>query len=82
MFHQLLTPVGGSLGLSFLVALLPIVTVLVLLGIFKRPAWLAAFAGLVVAFLIAVSIWGMPVQMATGLPASTRLGACSMCNSR
>src|SRR6202011_3846965 len=64
MFHQLLTPVGGSLGLSFLVALLPIVTVLVLLGILKRPAWQAAFAGLVVAFLIAVSIWAMPVQMA------------------
>ena len=52
MFHQLLTPVGGSLGLSFLVALLPIVTVLALLGLFKRPAWLAALAGLVVAFLV------------------------------
>src|ERR1700719_984811 len=64
MFHQILTPVGGSLGLSFLVALLPIVTVLVLLGILKRPAWQAAFAGLVVAFLIAVSIWAMPVRMA------------------
>jgi lactate permease len=64
MFHQLLTPVGGSLGLSFLVALLPIVTVLALLGVFKRPAWQAALAGLVVAFAIAVTIWGMPVQMA------------------
>jgi lactate permease len=64
MFHQLLTPVGGSLGLSFLVALLPIVTVLALLGLFKRPAWLAALAGLVVAFLVAVTVWGMPVQLA------------------
>src|ERR1700730_16713547 len=64
MFHQLLTPVGGSLGLSFLVALLPIVTVLALLGLFKRPAWQAALARLIVAFLIAVTIWGMPVQLA------------------
>src|ERR1700722_630095 len=64
MFHQLLTPVGGSLGLSFLVALLPIVTVLALPSLFKRPAWLAALAGLVVAFLVAVTVWGMPVQLA------------------
>ena len=42
MFHQLLTPVGDSLALSFLVAILPIATVLVLLGILKRPAWQAS----------------------------------------
>ena len=48
MFAQLLTPVGGSLGLSFLVAVLPIVAVLVLLGVLRRPAWQAALAGLVV----------------------------------
>src|SRR5258708_6302397 len=64
MFHQLLTPVGGSLGLSFLVALLPIVTVLALLGLFKRPAWQAALAGLVVASVVAATIWEMPLQMA------------------
>ena len=45
MFKQLLTPVGGSLGLSFLVAILPIVAVLVLLGLLRRPAWQAALAG-------------------------------------
>ena len=43
MFHQLLTPVGDSLSLSFLVAILPIATVLVLLGVLKRPAWQAAY---------------------------------------
>jgi lactate permease len=64
MFHQLLTPVGDSLALSFLVALLPILTLLVLLGIFKRPAWQAALSGLVVAFVIAVALWGMPVRLA------------------
>ena len=64
MFHQLLTPVGGSLALSFLVAILPIATVLVLLGILKRPAWQAALTGLIVALLIAVAVWGLPVRIA------------------
>lgn len=64
MFHQLLTPVHGSLGLSALVALLPLAIVLVMLGILKRPAWQAALAGLVAAFAVSVSVWEMPVQMA------------------
>ena len=64
MFHQLLTPVGDSLALSFLVAILPIATVLILLGMLKRPAWQAALAGLVVALLIACTIWAMPVRVA------------------
>src|SRR5277367_2494467 len=63
MFHQLLTPVGDSLTLSFLVAILPIATVLVLLGILKRPAWQAALAGLVVGLLIAVAAWDVPVPI-------------------
>ena len=64
MFHQLLTPVGDSLALSFLVAILPIATVLVLLGILKRPAWQAALAGLLVGLLIAAAVWQMPASMA------------------
>jgi lactate permease len=64
MFQQLLTPVGDSLALSFLVAVLPIATVLVLLGVLKRPAWQAAAAGLVVGFIIAITVWGMPAGIA------------------
>jgi lactate permease len=64
MFQQLLTPVADSLALSFLVAILPIATVLVLLGILRRPAWQAALAGLVVGLLIAATVWGMPQRMA------------------
>ena len=54
MFHQLLTPVGDSLALSFLVAILPIATVLILLGVLRRPAWQAALAGLIVGLIIAI----------------------------
>jgi len=64
MFQQLLTPVGGSLVLSFLVAVLPILAVLVLLGVMRRPAWQAALAGLIVALIIAVGVWSMPVGLA------------------
>jgi lactate permease len=64
VFHQLLTPVGDSLALSFVVALLPIATVLVLLGLLRRPAWQAALAGLVVGLLIAVTAWRMPAGIA------------------
>ena len=49
MFQQLLTPVGDSLLLSFLVAAMPIACVLVLLGVLRRPAWQACIAGLLVA---------------------------------
>src|SRR6516165_12126270 len=66
VFQQLLTPVGDSLGLSFFVAILPIVAVLVLLGLLRRPAWQAALAGLVVGFGIAVTAWKMPVSLAVG----------------
>ncbi len=64
MFRQLLTPVGGSLPLSFIMAALPVVVVLVLLGILRRPAWQASLAGLVVGSLIAIGVWDLPVSLA------------------
>lgn len=64
MFHQVLTPVAGSLGLSFLVAAVPIALVLVLLGVLRRPAWQASLAGLMTGLLIAILVWDMPVGLA------------------
>jgi lactate permease len=64
MFHQLLTPVGDSLPLSFLVAALPIAVVLVMLGVLHRPAWQASLGGLIVALVIAVTSWQMPPGLA------------------
>jgi lactate permease len=64
MFHQRLTPVADSLPLSFLVAALPIVVMLVVLGVLRRPAWQAALAGLFVAALIAVGVWQFPLPLA------------------
>ncbi|HKQ11462.1 MAG TPA: L-lactate permease [Rhizomicrobium sp.] len=64
MFHQLLTPVGDSLLLSFLVASIPIVIVLVMLGVFQRPAYQAALAGLIVGLIVAIAVWQMPLNLA------------------
>ena len=64
MFHQLLQPVADSLFLSFLVGIIPILVVLVLLGIVRRPAWQAALAGLIVGLIIAVTVWQMPIGLA------------------
>src|SRR5471032_765081 len=64
MFNQLLAPVGGSLVLSVLVAALPIATVLVALGVLRRPAWLASLAGLLVALAIAIGVWNYPISLA------------------
>src|SRR5450755_4705594 len=64
MFHQILEPVVSNLFLSFLVGFIPILLVLVLLGIVRLPAWQASLAGLVVAFIIAIAIWQMPVGLA------------------
>ena len=64
VFHQLVTPVAESLGLSFLVASTPIVVVLVLLGVVRRPAWQAALAGLITALAIAVLVWKLPLGLA------------------
>ena len=64
MFKQLLTPVAGSLPLSFIVAALPVATVLVLLGVMRRPAWQASLAGLIVGLIIAIGIWSLPADLA------------------
>src|SRR5882757_5955993 len=60
IWEQVYTPVGGSLGLSALVAALPIFTLLLLLGVLRKPAWMAAVAGLGAAIVVAGGVYGMP----------------------
>ncbi|MGA6160533.1 L-lactate permease [Stenotrophomonas sp. NPDC087984] len=64
MFVQQLDPVADSLSLSALVAALPLVTVLVLLGGARMRAHYAGPIGLVVAALVACLPYGMPVGQA------------------
>ncbi|MFJ8004081.1 L-lactate permease [Streptomyces fagopyri] len=61
MYVQQVEPVADSLGLSALVAALPLVIVLVLLGGVRVKAHLAALVGLLAAALVALFAYGMPV---------------------
>jgi lactate permease len=64
MWSQTYAPVAGSLPLSALVAVLPVFVVLVLLGVFRRPSWLAAIAGFVTSAVISVAVYHMPFTLA------------------
>jgi lactate permease len=64
MFHQLLTPVAANLGFSCLVAMLPVLAVLLLLGALRLAAWVSALVGLIVGVLVAVLPWQMPIPLA------------------
>src|SRR5690242_5222424 len=61
MWEQNYTPVAGSLGLSALVAAVPIFVLLILLGVIRKPAWMASLLGLAAAALVAAGVYGMPI---------------------
>ncbi len=60
-YQQDYGPIGHSLGVSSIAAALPLVVLFVLLGIVRMRAWLASVVGLVVAILVAVVVYSMPV---------------------
>lgn len=57
-------PVAGSAGLSALFAVLPLLTLFVLLGALRMRAWLAGLISLGVALVVAVAVWSMPAGTA------------------
>jgi lactate permease len=61
MYKQVLDPVSNSLFASTIFAVLPILTLFVLLGGLKLKAWIASLAALAVAILVAVIVYSMPV---------------------
>ena len=63
MWSQTYTPINGSLPLSTLVAALPVIVLLVLLGILRVRSWLAALTGVVVAGVVALLAYGMPATL-------------------
>jgi len=59
-----------GLVFSALLAALPIFTLLLLLGILRKPAWIAGLAGLGVTFLLAVGAYHMPAVTALSAAAN------------
>ncbi|MCW2942254.1 MAG: L-lactate transport [Actinomycetia bacterium] len=62
MYKQVLEPVGHSLAWSSLVAALPLVVLFVPLGVVRMRAWTASLVALAVALVMAIAVYGMPVE--------------------
>jgi lactate permease len=60
VYHQVYDPLGNSLGLSSIVAVLPLAALFVMLGVLRVRAWLASVIGLAIALVIAVTAYSMP----------------------
>ena len=60
MYHQDLSPVANSLGVSSIFAVLPLLTLFVLLGGLRLAAQWAALIALGVSMLVALIVYGMP----------------------
>ena len=63
LFHQVYSPVAGSILLSALVASLPPILLAVLLAVLRVAPWRAAVAGAAAAFVLAWLVWGMPLAL-------------------
>ena len=64
MWQHNYEPIAGSLGVSAVVAAIPIVVLFLMLGAFRKPAWMSAVTALASALIVALFAYGMPVQLA------------------
>src|SRR5665811_2015103 len=64
MYRPVLDAVGGSLFLTAVLAMLPLLTLFILLGVLKMTAWKAALASLAVSLGVAIFAYGMPAGQA------------------
>src|SRR5262245_35162379 len=64
MWQHNYEPIGGSLAASTAVAAIPIVVLFVMLGVLRKPSWMAALSALASAFVIALLAYGMPAKLA------------------
>src|SRR5690349_14138302 len=64
MWQHNYEPLNGSLGLSAIVAAVPILVLFFMLGVLRKPAWMSAVAALASALLVALGVYGMPAGLA------------------
>jgi lactate permease len=64
MWQHNYEPVGASLGVSALVAAVPIVALFLMLGVLRKPAWMSALTALGSALVVALGAYGMPLKLA------------------
>lgn len=54
----------GNLGISALVAAAPIFVLFLMLGVWRKPSWVAALSALGAAIVVALLVYGMPAPLA------------------
>ena len=64
MWEQDYVPVAGNLGYSTLVAAVPLIILFYMLGVRRKPSWMAGLSALGVALVLALGVFGMPVPQA------------------
>jgi len=64
MWQHNYEPIAGSLGVSAIVAALPIVVLFVMLGVLRKPAWMSAVTALASALLVSLVVYRMPFNLA------------------
>jgi lactate permease len=64
MWEQNYHPVADSLGYSTLVAAIPLLILFYMLGVKRKPSWMAALTALGVAVVLALAVVGMPAPQA------------------
>ena len=72
MWQHNYAPVGDSLGVSAVVAVIPLVVLFVMLGVLRKPSWMSAVTALGAALLVSLTAYDMPLSLAF---ASTLYGA-------
>jgi len=63
-FQPDIEAVGGSLGVSALVAAIPLLVLFVMLGALRITAWISGLAALAASLVVAVAAYSMPVDQA------------------
>ncbi|MDY6982835.1 MAG: L-lactate permease, partial [Pseudomonadota bacterium] len=63
MWPQNYTPIPDSPYLSALLAAIPIFVLLFLIGVLRKPSWVAAVSGLIAAIFVSLLVYGMPVDL-------------------
>ncbi len=64
MWEQNYLPVANNLGYSTVVAAIPLLILFFMLGVKRKPSWIAGLSALGVALVLAVGVFGMPVPQA------------------
>jgi lactate permease len=63
MWQHNYAPVAESIGISAIVAAIPIFVLFLMLGVFRKPAWMSAGSALTAAIVVALTVYGMPASL-------------------